>query len=463
LFFQPYVIIWVSAAALGILLLPEVYYVSYFATLVGISFVTALTFKKRYIWGYHGLFNLALPSIVLAIYTAIIAFPSIYIAGMLHESVRSNFTFAVVSFYSVYPLGLLFGDTFFPIDPNRYNQNYVHAEAEKQFELNPALLYILFAISVLLFAAYMFKARKAPFLELVLNPGDSAKYALMREEAFKTLNMSRIEQYLFSWNRSLLVPVVAVITAFYIREKKTLSRYLIGSGILSYGFFVNIITLEKAPAASLFISIMVAIYLSRRRRNVKLILYGIGLSLLIPLSIFYLLQFGRDDIWRVIFLSLVLRLFIVPAEALSWYFVVFPNVHEFLLGRSSQLFSWMHVEGTFPVSNYVMKIWWNNPHTTGFANAIYLGNYWADFGIYGVLIAHIFFGFILHLTYAAMVNASKYAVDLKYIIGVAIAVPIFTFGFFSSNFTILYITRGLVVWLAFLFYLSKKELFKSNA
>lgn len=414
-------------------------------------------------WGYHGLFNLALPSIVLAIYTVIIAFPSIYIAGTLSETVRPNFTFAVVSFFFVYPIGLLIGDTLSPVDAKQYNSHFVHAEVEKKFKVNDTLFYILVACSVILFGLYMIKARTAPFLELIFNPGDSAKYALMREEAFKTLNMSRIEQYLFSWNRSLLVPVIAVITIFYMREKKELSRNILGAMIISYGFFVNIITLEKAPAASLLISIMVSIYLSSKKRNVKLILYGIGISLLVPLSIFYLLQFGRDDIWRVIFLSLVLRLFIVPAEALSWYFVVFPEVHEFLLGRSSQLFSWMHVEGTFPVSNYVMKIWWNNPHTTGFANAIYLGNYWADFGIYGVLMAHIFFGLILHLTYATMVKSSKYSVDLKYVIGVAIAVPIFTFGFFSSNFTILYITRGLIVWLAFLVYLNKRELFTGNA
>ena len=414
-------------------------------------------------WGYHGLFNLALPSIVLSIYTVIIALPSIYIAGTLSESVRPNFTFAVISFFFVYPIGLLLGDIFQSVNAERYDSKYVYAEVDKKFKVNDKIFYILVTASVVLFGLYMLKARSAPFLELIFNPGDSAKYALMREEAFKTLNMSRIEQYLFSWNRSLLVPVIAVMTIFYVRGQKEFSRYVLAGMIISYGFFVNIITLEKAPAASLLISMMVAIYLSSRKRNIKLILYGIGISLLIPLSIFYLLQFGRDDIWRVIFLSLVLRLFIVPAEALSWYFVVFPEVHEFLLGRSSQLFSWMHVEGTFPVSNYVMKIWWNNPHTTGFANAIYLGNYWADFGIYGVLMAHIFFGFVLHLTYATMIKASKYAVDMKYIIGVAIAVPIFTFGFFSSNFTILYITRGLVVWLAFLIYLDKREYFRGHA
>ncbi|MBT3229435.1 MAG: oligosaccharide repeat unit polymerase [Candidatus Marinimicrobia bacterium] len=456
---QPLVVLIFTAVALGTFLLSEVYYTSYFATIAGILFISTLTYNKRYIWGFHGLFNLAIPSIVLSIYTVIIAIPSIYIAGTLEETVRSAYTFAVVSFYFVYPLGLLIGDILMPIKPARFNDVYVQEKVKKELKVNVRLLYALVTFSLILFLFYMYKAKTAPFLELIFNPGDAAKYALMREGAFKTLSMNRVEQYLFSWNRSLLVPIIAVITTFYMREKKNFSRYAIGATILSYGFFVNIITLEKAPAASLFITILVAIYLSRKNRNVKFILYGIVISFIIPLSIYYLLQFGRDDIWRVIFLSLLLRLFIMPAQALSWYFVIFPQIHEFLLGRSSQLFSWMHVEGTFPVSNYVMKIWWDNPTTTGFANAIYLGNYWADFGIYGVLIAHLFFGFIIHLTYASIVNASKYSIDLKYIIGIAIAVPIFTFGFFSSNFTILYITRGLIVWLAFLFYMNKKQLF----
>jgi len=445
------------AMTIGILWIPESISIAYFAITIGIIIFFIITYNKRYMWGYHGLFNLAIPSVVISIYTFIIALPAIYISGELQPWVAENYILAVASFYILYPVGLFLGEMISPIDMQKHENISTPVSLSHRINIDKTLYYSLVLLSVFLFSLYILKARSAPFIELILSPGDSQKYSRMREEAFKTLHMSRIEQYLFSWNRSLLIPMIGVMSIFYLRINKHLHNYIIAYGVFVYGFFVNIITLEKSPAASLLLSILVAIYLSSKKRDIRLILLSVGLSLSIPLVIWYLLQFGRDDIWQVIFMSLALRLFVIPADVLAQYFVVFPGIEGHLLGRSSQLFSWMHVEGTFPVSNFVMRIWLDNPETTGFANAIYLGNYWADFGIYGVILAHVVFGLILQLTYATYVKSSNYNVDLKYIIGIAISIPIFTFGFFSSNFTILYVTRGVLIWLAILIVMQKKK------
>jgi len=121
------------------------------------------------------------------------------------------------------------------------------------------------------------------------------------------------------------------------------------------------------------------------------------------------------------------------------------------LGRSTQLFSWMHIEGTFPLSNYIAKLWWKMPETTGSANANYLGTYWANFGWYGTTIFTFIFGFIIHLLQWKIYEVSGYKKNLLFIISIAVAIPSFTFGFLSSNFTIIFFTKGLLLLVMFLF------------
>ena len=155
--------------------------------------------------------------------------------------------------------------------------------------------------------------------------------------------------------------------------------------------------------------------------------------------------------FNVILWSYINRLIVTPAEVLFYYFQYFPEKHDFLMGRSTQIFSWIHPEGSFSVSNYVPKLWWNMPETTGFANANYLGNFWSDFGWYGTTISTFIFGILAHLFQWKILETTDYKKNLLYLLVMSICVPAFSFGFFSSNFTILFFTKGLLLLVFFLF------------
>ena len=173
----------------------------------------------------------------------------------------------------------------------------------------------------------------------------------------------------------------------------------------------------------------------------------------IPFLISFFLHFGKSNVLEVVINSLLYRIFIIPSEVLYQYFNIFPDLHEFLDGRSSQLFSWLHQDGTFPLSNYVAKIWWKDPFTSGSCNANYIGNFYADFGILGVFISTYIVGILTHLFYYKLLFVVAYKKNFLYVSSTAVVIPIFTFGFFSSNFTTLFITRGLVLlYLLFIFF-----------
>jgi hypothetical protein len=119
-------------------------------------------------------------------------------------------------------------------------------------------------------------------------------------------------------------------------------------------------------------------------------------------------------------------------------------MHSFLYGKSTNLFSWLYSEGNFKTANYVAKIWWQEPNTTGSANAIYLGNFWADFGIAGVIFSTLFVALFLHYFYLLILRSSNYSKNIIYITLTTGLVGTFTFNFISTSVTILFITKGLI-------------------
>ena len=139
------------------------------------------------------------------------------------------------------------------------------------------------------------------------------------------------------------------------------------------------------------------------------------------------------------------RIFVIPSEVLYQYFRIFPNMHSFLQGRGTNLFAWFYPEGNFHIINYVAKIWWDAPQTTGSANAIYLGNFWADFGWAGIIIVTFLIGMFVHFFHYLVIDLSEYKKTIEYMIVMSLFSVIFTIFFISTSFTVLLFTEGLLI------------------
>ena len=417
-----------------------------------IIFFILLIYKHRLVYGFSGIRIASIPSIIITTFTVFIAIPSIYILAINEHPSEIPYFFSIAMFYLLFPAGLFFGNKYRKIDTpsvvELLTQTYNKDRFDKYFY---EILVILFSISILIFCGYILRVNEIPLIELIKNPGDSTKFFLMREEALKILEMTKIERYLFHWLRSLFIPfgIIGALILNSIYRKKKIKILLILFFI--FGLIVNTITLEKSPIAIIFLSIGVYMFLKREKVTVWLIVILALITFAGPITITYFIYIDRQDVFEVIFWGYINRLFIVPATVLFYYFKHFPETHDFLLGRSSQLFSWMHYEGTFPVSNYIAQLWWDDPSTTGSANANYLGNFWSDFGWYGTTISTFIFGIISHLFQWKILETTHYRKNLLYLIVMSICVPTFTFGFFSSNITILFFTKGLMLLIIFLF------------
>lgn len=413
---------------------------------VSIYFYIITTYKYRFMYGFSGIRGISVPSTVIATYTVFISVPSVYVMMIREHWNEPAYFYSILLFYYLYPLGLFLGQRYKKINPEKV-QNFFRGglKTEKGDESFYEFAVVMLSFCGLILAGYLLRANELPLIEIIKNPGGNAKYALLREGALKTLQMSFIEKYFFHWLRSLFLPlgiIISLYLASYYKKYKYKTLFVV---YFTMGIFVNGLTLEKSPIAAIFLSIAAFVLMKR-----EIIKPGLLFSLLVlilsgPILISFFLFVDRPDVFEVLLWSYINRILVTPAEVLYYYFQYFPEKHDFLLGQATQLFAWMSSDGLFNVSNYVAKIWWNNPETTGSANAHYLGLYWASFGWWGTTLATVFFGFITHLFYWKIVEVSEYKKNLIYLVSMAIALPNFTFGFFSSNFTILFFTKGLVV------------------
>ena len=419
---------------------------------ISIFIYILLTYKYRLVYGFSGIRIASIPSTIITTFTIFIAIPSIYILMIMDHQNEVPYFYSILLFYVLFPTGLFLGQRYRRINFNRtwniLNGQIKRSENDKQFY---EIIVLLFSVSILIFCGYLLRVNELPLIELIKNPGDSTKFFFMREEALKALDMTKGERYLFFWLRSLFIPfgiIGSLLLSSTYRKHKYKILFIL---FFIFGLIVNTITLEKSPIASIFLSIAAYIFLKREKVKPSLIISLILLTLVSPILISYFIFIDREDVFDIILWSYINRLIVTPAEVLFYYFQYFPDTHDFLLGRSSQLFSWMHAEGTFPVSNYIAKLWWNMPKTTGFANANFLGNFWADFGWYGTTISTFVFGIMAHLFQWKILETVDYKKNLLFLLVMSICVPVFSFGFFSSNFTILFFTKGLLLLVIFLF------------
>jgi len=419
--------------------------------------------KKDYLtFGASGIRILSLPSILYLSYTFFIAIPSIFVPIIEDPTYIVPFYLSVMQFYIFFPIGLRVANHYLPINGKKIKNLYYSPFNKSNIDIYVyELLIILLTISSGLLILYLLRIKVIPLFVMISNPNAYLYLFTLREEAFKILEVTFLEKYLFSWLKSILFPI-GIIGSLYLFKVYKYRRYLLLFLLfLILGLFNNSLTVAKAPTASLILSVIAFYYLYKKRFGLNVIVISIVLIFLFPLIVINLtnLPENRDPI--NLFTSILLRLFYIPVEALYQHFIVFPDKHPYLLGQGTNLISWMFNGGTFDVSNYVAKIWWNDPNTTGYANAIYIGGFWADFGLIGVCISTILIGLFSQLLYYKTLIISEYQKNIVYVLVTCSTIGIFTFSFISINFTTLLLTKGILIIVFMLIVIQKIKHFVS--
>jgi len=420
----------------------------FFSTILIISLFIfeLLIYKNRELYGFSGVPNLAIPSIIMITFTLIIAVPSIYVCSIENHPAIYPYFYSIIGFYIFYPLGLFIGQYLWKIDKNRTIYLYKASFKKSRFDyIFSELLILMIPVALAVFFNHLLKLDHIPLVELFQHPGDYAKLSLLREESYSALRLIFIERYSIAWGRSIIFPtgILASFFLYTIYQKKKYLVLLIFFVI--FGLIFNSLTLEKSPVASIFLALIAFYYLRKKTINFKFILTSLIIVLAVPIIIVTIKYYRDAGLFKLIYITIFERIFITPTKVLYIHYKMFPEIHDFLMGRATNVTAWFHPDGIFPLSNYVASYWWKDPHTTGTLNAMFLAFFWADFGAIGVVISTIAVGLIAHWIYYKILQISEYSKNILFVVFSTVTFPLFTFAFFNSNFTILLVTRGVIL------------------
>ena len=254
----------------------------------------------------------------------------------------------------------------------------------------------IFLLSILTLIIYRSKLGQLP-IEMILsgNVEDKA-LSLVRSDATNSFSRKLYRYFLFIEG----IPMLIFIVISFIKDigkKQWVYLYIF---LFTYNAFVSIMTLEKAPLLKFLILCVIIYFFKRKEISIKLLL-KLGLFFT-PLIVLMYFQFmGQDSLSFIKIIEIAShRIFIGSIEPLFWY-IKYVDEYGLLYGLSfpnpAGIFSFEHFPLTVEISKYAGYTI-AGTGIIGSMPTVFLGEWYVNFGLVGVMIGSVIFGFIIQTT-----------------------------------------------------------------
>lgn len=348
-------------------------------------------------------------------YLAMIFFPAFGVYFNQEGPYRARYLFAVESVLITVPLGWWLASSW-----SRFRREEIDGFFESSLEdmVSGRLLMrrsrFLLVICLALTGMYLAEVRAIPLFYLIRNPGEAFQAGILREEAFKLLDSPLL--YFYQLVRAVLYPMLILIALgayLRFRQRSWLILLIVAS---TCGVFFAALTLAKAPVALIFLLIGVFLYLYRQgslsRKAVAIVL---ALVLLFPLFvvIYGFADASGDAVGPLVAMAAIgSRLFSIPSEAVYYYFEFFPDQVKYLHGRSIDKLARITGQAPFDTANAIGLYAFNAGVASITANAAFIADLNADFGMWGVLAGGVLAGIVMQAVQIVILRRRKTVVTL---------------------------------------------------
>ena len=337
-------------------------------------------------------------------YLAMIYVPAFVVFGQHTDPERWTFLIGVQSVLIMVPLGVglmsLIARYTWRQDDQFYKASMVLPRSTTvEYHVAVTILAVAAVITVVYFSQLHFQ--RIPLVYMFAHPNDVDRLQALREESFKLFDprwntaSSSLMFYAFLFLRTLLYPFLILFAfGYYLctREWRWLGLFVIS---LVLGGFYAAASIARAPLAAIVMRIMFFYYVFRHGamgRKMTTVLVAAMLAFPLLVTGFAYGSQGMSDA----FLRVGKRFFYTPADDLYVYFEVFPRHVDYQYGGTLvkpilKLFELPY----FYIENYVYMYQFPNGVETGHANAAFLSNLHADFGLVGVFLGSLLVGMIM--------------------------------------------------------------------
>ncbi len=371
------------------------------------AFLTACIFPVS-LWLMHresGIFRLnriGIGSFWFFTYLPMVCIPAFSIYAQRPSPYREVYLFSVVSVLLTVPLGIMIANRIWRFRPDEMNAYFSAPVHQENDDFRFRLFIFFIAAIILVMADYFVRLKVIPFFYMLEHPNEVDRLTLLREEAFKLFDPrwsssgSTRMFYVYLFLRTVIFPFLIVVSLGHFLVTKRPRWFAVFTALMLLGVFYAASSIARAPVAAIFLRIGCLIYiyksglLSRRLLVILLVLI-----LLFP-TVVTALAYGNIDGFLHLAQKMIKRLSYSTAFGLYYYFEIFPEHHPFLWGQTLlKPFLQFFTKDFFYIENYVYKYAFPHGIPSGHENDAFISNFYADFGVAGVLIGGLIVGIIM--------------------------------------------------------------------
>jgi oligosaccharide repeat unit polymerase len=251
----------------------------------------------------------------------------------------------------------------------------------------------LLAAALALTALYFCEVKEWPVVAMFRDSGNFAYLALLRDESFSALDSHFV--YAYSVLREALYPfLTALAFANYLatKKRKWLLMFLLS---LAAGIMFASISIARGPVATILLVVTACWYLCRSGKvSSKQIVLGLALVLAFPVLVSLLVSALDTTIFDAVKIVFV-RLCYGPAYVAYVYFEVIPKEIHFQYGATIGKLAWLLGEEHADLPRYVLFTIYPNAFESGSAGGAFFAEFYADFGLPGVLGGGVLMGMVM--------------------------------------------------------------------
>lgn len=253
-------------------------------------------------------------------------------------------------------------------------------------------LWFLFFSFIAVVVLLMYRSQIGAFpIESITQGAAAYELALLRSQATNAFigKMYRYEIFMDT------IPQFLFIASYMIKQTTTEKKwkYLFYFLFLYNGFYA-LVSLQKAPIIKLLLLFFIMHVFLRGKMNKKLIVLIISISIPLIVAMYVFFMGAKNSSVDTILGSAIHRIFIGSIAPFYWYIDYF-DIHDFLGGTSfpnpGGLLPFTHFQLTVVISNFAH----NTGDVVGSMPTVFIGEMYANFGVFGIILSSIFMGFII--------------------------------------------------------------------
>ena len=345
-------------------------------------------------------------------YLAMIFFPAFVVYFFQEGLYRGRYLFAVESVLLTVPLGWSFATWLWNFDRTEIGHFYRSDIASENFG-NGLMLrcWLMLLVCLGMVVSYLFEVHTIPLFYLIKHPGEAVEVAFLREESFKTLDSHLT--YFYILVRGVLFPLlITVALGAYLETRRKLWLFTLLVSITS-GLFFAALSVAKAPVALIFLVLGIFYYVFKRGRlSRKVVAVLLILIFLFPIVVVAFLAGSDSATAPLVLAAIAYRLFYIPAEGVYYYFEIFPRHIPYLHGRATDKLAKLFGVPSVDAPNVVGTYAYPTGLETVSANAAFISDLNADFGMWGVILGGIATGMIMQSAQIYLLRRRKTVVTV---------------------------------------------------